>query len=149
MAWKARLAVLAAALWWGSLTGIGLLAVPLLFANLPTPAMAGQAAARLFSALTWVALACGGLVLVASRERGEAPRMDWAGGATGFVLAGMLLALLVEFAVAPRIVARENLRLWHGVGTAMFALQWACALVVLWKAAGVSGRPGVSPAGPS
>ena len=44
--------------------------------------------------------------------------MDWAGGALAFVLAGMLLALLAEFAVAPRIVARENLKLWHGVGSA-------------------------------
>ena len=36
--------------------------------------------------------------------------MDWAGGALAFVLGGLLLALLAEFAVAPRIVARENLR---------------------------------------
>ena len=39
----------------------------------------------------------------------------------------MLLALLVEFAVAPRIVARENLALWHSVGSAMYLLQWLCA----------------------
>jgi hypothetical protein len=45
----------------------------------------------------------------------------------------MLLALLSQFGVAPRIVARENLRLWHAVGSAMYALQWVCALVVLWR----------------
>jgi hypothetical protein len=45
----------------------------------------------------------------------------------------MLLALLSEFAVAPRIVARENLRLWHSVGSAMFLLQWVCAAFVFWK----------------
>ena len=71
-----------AALWWGSLTTLGFAVVPLLFAYLPSPA-----------------------------------------------LAGMLLALLVEFAVAPRILARENLRLWHGVGSAMYLLQWICAAV--------------------
>ena len=49
-----------------------------------------------------------------------------------FILGGMLLALLVEFGVAPRIVARQDLRLWHGVGSAMYLLQWCCALVVLW-----------------
>ncbi|MBA2961298.1 MULTISPECIES: DUF4149 domain-containing protein [Ramlibacter] len=147
--WRHRLPVLAAALWWGSLSAIGFLAVPLLFANLPTPALAGQTAARLFSAQTWVSLGCGVVVLMASRQRGEAPRMDWARGALGFTLAGLLLALLAEFAVAPRIVARENLRLWHGAGTAMFALQWACALVVLWKATGEAGRAGVSPGDPS
>ena len=31
MSWKARLPLLAAALWWGSLTAIGFVAVPLLF----------------------------------------------------------------------------------------------------------------------
>jgi hypothetical protein len=148
MAWRQRLPVLAAALWWGSLSAIGFLAVPLLFLHLPTPALAGQTAAKLFGAQTWVALGCGFLVLLASRERGESPRIDWAGGALAFVLAGMLLALLAEFAVAPRILARENLRLWHGLGSAMYALQWTCALVVLWKAAGEAGAR-VSPGAPS
>jgi hypothetical protein len=149
MAWRQRLPVLAAALWWGSLTAIGFLAVPLLFVHLPTPALAGQTAARLFSAQTWVALGCGVVVLLAGRERGEAPRLDWAAGALGYALAGMLLALLAEFAVAPRILARENLRLWHGLGTAMYALQWACALVVLWKVAGEGSGAAVSPGAPS
>ena len=45
----------------------------------------------------------------------------------------MLLALLIEFAVAPRIVARENLRLWHGAGSVMYVVQWLCAAVVLWR----------------
>ena len=31
------------------------------------------------------------------------------------------------------IIARENLRLWHGVGSAMYVLQWCCAGIVLWK----------------
>jgi hypothetical protein len=35
--------------------------------------------------------------------------------------------------VSPRIVARDNLKLWHSVGTVMYALQWLCALVVLWR----------------
>ncbi len=134
MGWRQRVAVLAAALWWGSLGAIGFMAVPLLFAHLPTPAMAGQTAARLFSAQAWVSVGCGVLLLLASREKGEAPRLDWAGGAVAFVLAGLLLALLLEFAVAPRILARENLRLWHTAGSAMYVLQWVCALVVLVKA---------------
>lgn len=49
-----------------------------------------------------------------------------------FVVAGLLLALLQQYGVAPRIVARENLRLWHSVGTLMYVLQWLCAAVVLW-----------------
>jgi hypothetical protein len=38
----------------------------------------------------------------------------------------MLAALLVEFGVAPRILAREDLRLWHTVGSALYGLQWLC-----------------------
>lgn len=45
----------------------------------------------------------------------------------------MLLALLSEFAVTPRILMRENMRLWHGVGVAMYVLQWLCAGVTFWK----------------
>jgi len=132
-AWKARLAVFAAALWWGSLCVTGFLAVPTLFASLPTPALAGSVAARLFSAQGWVAVACGVVLLFVSRSDDGRSGMDWRGGAVLFVLAGLLLALLAEFAIAPRIMARENLRLWHGLGTAMYVVQWLCAGVVLWK----------------
>ncbi len=135
MNWRARLPVFAAALWWGSLTTTGFVVVPLLFAQLATPALAGQTAARLFSAQTWMTLGCGAALLIASRRPGEPARMDWAGGALVFVLSGVLLSLFVEFAVAPRIVSRENLQLWHGVGTAMYVVQWLCAAVVLWRVA--------------
>ena len=48
-------------------------------------------------------------------------------------MAGMLMALLGEFAVAPKIVARQDLALWHSVGSAMYLAQWLCAGVLLWK----------------
>jgi hypothetical protein len=64
--------------------------------------------------------------------------MDWAAGPLMFVVAGILLALLVEFGVGPRIVARENLKLWHAVGSGMYLLQWLCAGVVLWKTSALS-----------
>ena len=134
--WKARAAVLAAALWWGSATTIGFLVVPMLFANLPSPALAGTMAARLFSAQMWVALACGAGLLFASRAGDEVAPMDWARGAVLFVIAGLLLALLSEFAVAPRIVARQDLKLWHAIGSGMYLAQWLCAGVVLWKVTG-------------
>jgi hypothetical protein len=49
-----RLELFVAALWWGSLTTLGFGVVPLLFARLGSPAQAGQMAAQLFSAQTWV-----------------------------------------------------------------------------------------------
>ena len=138
-----RLGLLAAALWWGSLSAVGFWVVPMLFAHLPTPAQAGGMAAKLFAAQTWVALGCGLVLLMVSRPRGGSPRLDWAQGALVWLLAGLLAALLLEFGVAPRIVAREHLKLWHAVGSGLYLLQWACAGVVLWKlAGGPSGQAG-------
>lgn len=133
MDWKARLPILAAALWWGSLSAIGFLAVPLLFQNAASPAVAGSLAAKLFTAQSWLGIACGALVLMGARGEDGTPTMGWAQGAVAYVLLGMLAALLQEFAVAPRIVARQDLALWHSAGTALYAVQWLCALVVLWK----------------
>ena len=130
---KQRLPLFAAALWWGSLTAIGFLVVPMLFANLETPAIAGRMAAKLFSAQTWVSLGCGFLLLVMSRPRDAQESAPWPPIVMMTLLAGMLMALLAEFAVAPRIVARENLALWHSIGSGMYLLQWLCALMVLWK----------------
>lgn len=127
------LAVWTAALWWGALTIVGFLVVPMLFANLPTPAIAGAMAARLFSALTWVAVGCGLVLLVILESNQRVAHIDKAHSAMVFVIFGMLLALLSEFAVAPRIMARQDLRLWHSVGTTMYVLQWLCASVTFWK----------------
>ena len=128
-----RLPALVAALWWGSLSTIGFLVVPMLFASLPSPSMAGNMAARLFAAQTWVAVACCLVLLLISKPRHAQAQHPWAQAAMGFILGGMLLALLTQFGVAPRIVARQDLRLWHSVGTAMYMLQWCCALAVLWR----------------
>lgn len=127
-----RLPALLAALWWGSLTTVGFLVVPLLFAHLPTPALAGGMAARLFAAQTWVAVACCMVLLLISRPKGSVAQYSWARAAIIFILGGLLLALLSQFGVAPRIVARENLRLWHSVGSVLYVAQWACAFMVLW-----------------
>ncbi|GKS85629.1 MULTISPECIES: DUF4149 domain-containing protein [unclassified Acidovorax] len=129
-----RVPILAAALWWGSLSAIGFLAVPLLFVHLPTPAVAGNMAARLFEAQTFVSIACCVCLLLLSKRRHAETQEDWAQAALVFVIGGLLLALLVQYGVSPRIVARQNLRLWHSVGTVMYALQWGCALAVLWRA---------------
>ena len=125
--------MLAAALWWGSLSAIGFLAVPLLFSNATSPAVAGTLAGKLFSAESWVALGCGLVLLIGAREPDGTARINWAGGAVAYVLLGMLAALLQEFAIAPHILARQDLAFWHSAGTAAYAAQWLCALVVLWK----------------
>ena len=128
-----RLAVAVAALWWISLSLIGFLVVPMLFAHLPTPAMAGAMAAKLFGVQTWLSSSCGLLLLVISRSNQALAPVTIARAAIIFIVSAMLLALLAEFAIAPRILARENLRLWHSVGSAMYVLQWVCAATVFWQ----------------
>ena len=73
--------------------------------------------------------------------REASARMDWAHGALLFIAGGVLLALLAEFAVAPRIMARENIRVWHTIGSAMYVLQWVCAGVTLWKVGRLQDTP--------
>lgn len=135
---KARLALLLAAFWWGSLTTIGFLVVPMLFAKLGNPAVAGNFAGQLFEAQSWIAIGCGLLLLVhfrttmdaqgAGAESSAAPM-----AAIFLVLAALLLALLQQYAVAPRILARDNLKLWHAVGSGMYLAQWCCAGALLWR----------------
>lgn len=129
-----------AAAWAGSLTTLGFFVVPMLFVHLPTPAMAGAMAAKLFTAQTWISVACGVLLLAIFRSNKPLALVDTAQAATLFVVTGVLLAALVEFAVAPHIVARDNLALWHRVGSAMYFAQWVCALVVFAKLAGAAGK---------
>ena len=144
-------ALLLAALWWGSLSAIGFMAVPLLFAHAPSHALAGMLAARLFAAQGWVSvLSCvgllmlfrGGLQHMADARRytdaGELlpampgqqhPDMLWFGA----ILTGLLLALVLQLGIAPRIQARESLALWHSLGVALYGGQWVCAFLVFIK----------------
>jgi hypothetical protein len=122
-----------AALWWGSLSTVGFGVVPLLFATLPTPALAGAMAARLFEVQTWVSAGLGLGLLLAARSARTPQLARRAQAAMAFILGGVVLALLLQFGVAPRIVARENLRLWHTLGSGLYLAQWACAAVVFWR----------------
>lgn len=142
---KKRLTLLLAALWWGSLTGLGFVVVPMLFTYLPSPAIAGAMAARLFTAQTWLSIACTLLLLLALNKK-DAPALSLsAQAAMKFVVAGLLLAVLVEFGIAPRIVSARadggSLRLWHGLGSGMYLGQCLCAGLALWRlsAAGFEG----------
>ena len=128
-----HLPVWLAALWWGSLTTLGFFVVPMLFANASTPTVAGNMAAKLFSTHTYISAACGLLILLTFRSKRPLVPVNTAQSATLFVVGGVLLALLVEFGVAPRIVAREDPALWHGLGSGMYLGQWLCTAAVFWK----------------
>jgi hypothetical protein len=135
--WRWRLGGLAAALWWGSLTAL-FIRVPLLFAHLPSHTMAGNAAAHLFTAQSWISTGCAMLLLALTR----AALQSAARGLLPLVVLGLLLALLVEYAVAPHIVARDHLAFWHTLGSLMLLVQWGCALAALWRLLGPTERDG-------
>ena len=139
---RQRIGLLAAALWWGSLTALGFVVVPMLFMHLGSPAAAGAMAAKLFGAQTWLSTGCALLMLLVFNQKDLDAKAAPAQAAMKFIVAGMLLALLVEFAVAPRIVSVRadggNQRLWHGLGSAMLVGQWLCAGFTLWR---LSARP--------
>ena len=139
--WMKSLPLWLAAAWAMSLTTLGFFVVPMLFKNLPTPAMAGGMAAKLFAAQTGVSVVCALLLLMTFRSEKLAPAARVIPSCTLLALAGALLAMLVEFGVSPRIVARDNLALWHGVGTAMYLVQWVCALLVFGKLAHAACAP--------
>jgi hypothetical protein len=128
---------MAAALWWGSLSGLAFVVVPLLFRRLGSPAEAGALAAQLFSAQTWVTASSCILLLLLVNRPDDAAMAGQARAVSGLAIAGLLLALLVEFGVAQKIVSARsdggNLRLWHGVGSAMYFAQWVCAGLAVWR----------------
>ncbi|TNF59307.1 MAG: DUF4149 domain-containing protein [Burkholderiales bacterium] len=150
-----RLALFLAALWWGGISALSFLAVPTLFAQLGSPAVAGPVAAQLFSFQSYAGLLLGfGLLLILRRDRTRArfrapedntvdlagadlARMQHSLGTMGFVLLGMLLAMVQEFGVAQKIVTARatggDLGLWHSVGSLMVLGQWACSGAVLWR----------------
>jgi hypothetical protein len=125
----ATLAALAAALWWGSLTAIGFVAVPILFARLPARQLAGDTAALLFTAQSWISLVCGVLLLICLKTGACGSGNNT--GASFCAIAGLLLAMLIEYAIAPHIRAREQMALWHSLGTALYVLQWLCVGVLV------------------
>jgi len=133
---KERFSVLLAALWWGSLTGLGFVVVPLLFMHLASPSAAGAMAAKLFTAQTWLSTACMLLILMVLNKKDDPVLAAYARVPMKFIVAGLLLTLLVEFGVAPHIVSARaegsNLKLWHSLGSAMYLGQWLCAGFTLW-----------------
>ena len=132
-----RFAILAAALWWGSLTGLGFLVVPLLFTHLGTPASAGAMAAKLFTAQTWLSIGCAMLLLLICNQKEQLAPDPRAHTAIKFIVVCFFLVVLVEFGLSPRIVnARvdgSNLKLLHGLGSAMYLGQWICSGCALWS----------------
>lgn len=132
-----RFGLMLAALWWGSLTALGFVIVPMLFTHLPSPAAAGQLAAKLFTAQAWLSIACAMFLMLIYNQKEIENQDIRAQAAIKFIVTGLLLVVLVEFGLSPRIVSARadggNLRMLHGLGSAMYFGQWLCAGFALWR----------------
>ena len=140
-----RAGVMIAALWWGSLSALGFIIVPMLFTHLPSPAAAGQMAAKLFTAQTWLSIVCSMFLLLIFNPKRDLAQSIYARAAIKYIVTGLLLAVLVEFAVAPQIIQARgtggSLKFWHAIGSAIYFGQWLCAGASLWQLAKPASQP--------
>ena len=135
------LLTLLAALWWGGTAALAFIAVPILFAHFGNPAVAGPAAAKLFTAIAWLVVVCGLTLLLIGRSDRTGP----IGRSLPFILLAMLCMLVQEYGVSYKILTARStgasLALWHGVGSALIVVQWLCATRVLWLLAAQPAKP--------
>jgi len=136
-AWCDRWPLLLAAVWWGGLSGLSFVAVPMAFAFFGNPAVAGPFAAKLFQVQAWFSVGAALALLLWGRlQRNQGVEVTARWVLLPWLLIAALAALLQEHGVAERILTARstggNLRLWHAVGTGLILLQWLSALRVLW-----------------
>ena len=145
----ARVRILVATLWAGSLWTIGFIVAPTLFATLSDRVLAGNIAGSMFRAEAWLSIVCA-LVLLAL--------LQWSPGALelkrrrllgALVLSMLVCALLSHFGISPLMAElkaqaqgasgimdeamRSRFGLLHGVSTLIFAVQSLLAGVLIWK----------------
>ena len=128
-----RAPLLLAALWWGGMTALSFVAVPLLFAQLGNPALAGPVAAKLFQIQSWTSVGAALLLLWWTLAQDDAQRLR---GLLPWLLLALLAGLAQEFGVAQRIISARasgaSVAPWHRLGTFLVLLQWLAALRSLW-----------------
>lgn len=143
---NARLRLLIAALWVGSIWTIGFVVAPTLFAMLADRNAAGAIAGGLFRIEAWLSLGCGLLLLLLHRmARGQGTADPW----SSRLIIGMLLCTLVGYFVLQPFMAelrtavgvdgvmtqeaRARFEVLHGVSSALYLMQSLLGGALLWK----------------
>jgi len=145
----ARVRILVATLWAGSLWTIGFIVAPTLFGTLSDRVLAGNIAGSMVRAEAWLSIACA-LILLALLQWSpgalEAKRRRLLGA---LVLSMLVCALLSHFGISPLMAElkaqaqsssgimdeamRSRFGMLHGVSTVIFAVQSVLAGVLIWK----------------
>lgn len=131
-----RAARMLSGLWWGGTTALAFVAVPMLFASLGSPALAGPVAAKLFTVVCVATVVIATLLLVFLMKFRHSALVQSEQFAIYLLILALVAALVQQGWVAGQIVGARasggNLALWHGLGSALVLLQWACAVTVAW-----------------
>ena len=131
------------ALWVGGMVAIGYIVAPVLFAWLDDRTLAGSLAGVFFSAIAWLGIACGILLLIIDRQlRPDTAMINWR---SGTLIAMLVLILLGQFIVSPRIVELRGAGLadsasfaWmHGLASLLFVLTSLLGLILVAAGTGM------------
>jgi len=143
----ARVRMLVATLWAGSLWTIGFVVAPTLFDTLGDRVLAGNIAGSMFRAEAWLSMACA-LILLALLQWGAGELALKCRRLLGALVLSMLVCTLVSYfgitplmaelkAQAPSGIMEGALRsrfgMLHGVSTLVFGVQSVLAGVLIWK----------------
>ena len=140
-------------LWVGGMLVVGYVVTPVLFSSLGDRMLAGAVAGRLFSFVSLIGLACGGLLLLAWILRdGRSVLRGWR---AWLVCAMLLITLIGEFGLAPQMQAlkqaaggawvpgsdlhRQFSRL-HGLSSLLFLLNSLMGLGLVLAPSATRGR---------
>lgn len=144
----ARLRLLVATFWAGSLWTIGYVVAPLLFARLPERALAGTIAGSLFRIEAWLSVVCALALLALIRfAPGDGNRATHKPAL--WIVLGMLACTLIGYfglqpfmaelrqaagasgAIAPQV--RAQFGILHGIASVFYLIESLLAVALIWK----------------
>ncbi len=137
-------------LWVGGLFAIGFIVAPVLFAQLPDHALAGNLAGTLFTLIAMLGFVCGGyLILFLLARRGA---RVFNSGVFWIVLLMLMLNAAGHFGIQPIIAQlkadalprqvmesalRDRFAAWHGISSGLYLIQSLLGLwLVVWQERG-------------
>lgn len=144
----ARIRLLIATLWIGSLWTIGYVVAPTLFASLTDRMLAGTIAGKLFRIEAWISIVCA-LALIASVKSAPEESNAKAGKQVRWLALAMLVCTLVGYfglqpfmstlreAAGPGGVmdaaTKSQFGILHGVSSAFYLIQSLLGALLIWK----------------
>lgn len=144
----ARIRLLIATLWAGSLWALGYIAAPTLFAVLPEPMLAGAVAGVLFRIEAWLSVSCALALFGLLHWDGQVIQPHLRRTLLLLVLAMLLCTLAGYFGIQPfmaelRIAvgeggvlegaARARFGMLHGAASLFYLMQSLLAVALIWK----------------